>query len=156
MPRVGATGVPRATCRKDSGRTCLAGHDPRCRWSARDYAYFRTRQNKERLMQGYDYLVVGGGMAAAEALVGLREADPKGSIGLLAAEPHRPYDRPPLSKGLWKEGAREESIWRSIPEDVDLRLGRRAMRLDLEHKRVSDAQGEEYGFTKILLATGGR
>jgi NADPH-dependent 2,4-dienoyl-CoA reductase/sulfur reductase-like enzyme len=45
------------------------------------------------------YLIVGGGMTADAAVEGIRQVDPNGSIGLISAEPHRPYDRPPLSKG---------------------------------------------------------
>lgn len=94
-------------------------------------------------------------MTAAAALTGLRETDPGGRIGLLSAEPHPPYARPPLSKGLWKDGAREDAIWRPIPGDVELLLGRRVGRLDLKRKEVTDAKGETYGFGKLLLATGG-
>ena len=45
----------------------------------------------------FDYLIVGGGMAGSAAAVALRQADADATIGLLSAEAHRPYDRPPLS-----------------------------------------------------------
>jgi hypothetical protein len=64
-------------------------------------------------MPNYQYLIVGGGMTAAAAVHGIREVDRSGSIGLLSAEGHPPYDRPPLSKKLWK-GKPLESIWRQI------------------------------------------
>jgi 3-phenylpropionate/trans-cinnamate dioxygenase ferredoxin reductase subunit len=63
-------------------------------------------------MPNYRYLVVGGGMTADAAVHGIREVDPSGPIGLLSAEGHPPYDRPPLSKKLWK-GKPLESIGRS-------------------------------------------
>lgn len=106
-------------------------------------------------MQQFDYLVIGGGLAGAEALAGVREVDPHGRIGLLSAERYRPYDRPPLSKALWKEGAEENAIWRSIPEDVELLLGRRAVTLDLKRHEVRDDGAATYRFGKLLLATGG-
>jgi hypothetical protein len=53
-------------------------------------------------MPNYTYLIVGGGMTAAAAVQGIREADPSGSIGLIRSKGHPPYDRPPLTKGLWK------------------------------------------------------
>ena len=53
-------------------------------------------------MPSYKYLIVGGGMTADAAVRGIREIDPNGSIGLVGAENDPPYDRPPLSKGLWK------------------------------------------------------
>jgi NADPH-dependent 2,4-dienoyl-CoA reductase/sulfur reductase-like enzyme len=49
----------------------------------------------------YQYLIIGGGMTAHAAIGGIREVDPDGTIGLISAEPYPPYDRPPLTKGLW-------------------------------------------------------
>ena len=106
-------------------------------------------------MPHYTYLIVGGGMTADAALGGIREEDPNGSIGLIGAESHPSYDRPPLSKGLWK-GKSLESIWRkSNSHGVTLHLGRQARRLDPPNKRVTDDQGTVYTFDKLLLATGG-
>ena len=51
-------------------------------------------------MSSYRYLIVGGGMTGDAACRGIREHDGDGSIGLVGAEPHPPYDRPPLSKAL--------------------------------------------------------
>ncbi|MGH8601483.1 MAG: hypothetical protein ACREXR_01485, partial [Gammaproteobacteria bacterium] len=53
-------------------------------------------------MPNYTYLIVGGGMTTDAAVHGIREVDPNGSIGLVSTETHPPYNRPPLSKGLWK------------------------------------------------------
>ena len=106
-------------------------------------------------MPNYTYLIVGGGMTAGAAVGGIREVDPHGSVGLIGAESHPPYDRPPLSKGLWK-GKPLESIWRKIDaRGVTLHLGRQARTLDLPNKRVTDDQGTVYTFDKLLLATGG-
>ena len=63
------------------------------------------------MLNDYPYLIVGGGMTADAAARAIREADPKAPIGLISAEPHPPYNRPPLSKALWK-GEPEDSIWR--------------------------------------------
>ncbi len=106
-------------------------------------------------MTNYTYLIVGGGMTADAAVHGIREVDPSGSIGLLSAEGHAPYDRPPLSKKLWK-GKPLESIWRHTEsQGVTLHLGRPARHLDPQNKRVTDDQGTAYGYGKLLLATGG-
>ena len=106
-------------------------------------------------MPNYTYLIVGGGMTADAAVHGIREVDRSGSIGLIGAEPHPPYDRPPLSKKLWK-GNPLESIWRHTEsQGVALHLGRTVRRLDPQNKRVTDDQGTDYGYTKLLLATGG-
>jgi 3-phenylpropionate/trans-cinnamate dioxygenase ferredoxin reductase component len=105
-------------------------------------------------MTHYPYLIVGGGMTGDAAVRGIRELDPNGPIGLIGAEKDPPYARPPLSKALWK-GEPYESVWRNTGElGVDLRLGRRAMTLDLPSKTVVDDHGESYTFDKLLLATG--
>ena len=102
----------------------------------------------------YTYLIVGGGMAADAAVHGIREVDADGTIGLLSAEPDPPYKRPPLSKKLWL-GKALDSIWLGTDRlGVDLHLGRTGRLLDLQHKRVVDDRGTEYGFDKLLLATG--
>jgi len=106
-------------------------------------------------MPNYTYLIVGGGMTADAAVRGIREVDRSGSIGLLCAEGHPPYDRPPLSKKLWK-GKPLESIWRQTEsQGVSLHLGRTARHLDLQNKRITDDQGTAYAYGKLLLATGG-
>jgi len=106
-------------------------------------------------MPSYTYLIVGGGMTAASAVNGIREVDPRGSIGLLGAEEHPPYDRPPLSKKLWK-GESPDTIWRHVESPtVTLHLGRTARHLDPQNKRLTDDQGTTYDYGKLLLATGG-
>ena len=106
-------------------------------------------------MPHYHYLIVGGGMTADAAIRGIREADSYGSIGLVGAETERPYNRPPLSKGLWK-GKAIDSIWRGTDAtDAALHLGRTVVRLDPPIRRVIDDQGAEYTYDQLLLATGG-
>src|SRR5450759_3153611 len=106
-------------------------------------------------MEHYKYLIIGGGMTADAAALGIREVDPSGSIGLIGAEPDPPYDRPPLSKGLWK-GKALRSIWRKTESrGAEVHLGRRAQVLDPANRRVTDDQGAVYTFDKCLLATGG-
>ncbi|BCZ93106.1 N-acylamino acid racemase (plasmid) [Thermus thermophilus] len=105
-------------------------------------------------MYTYRYLIVGGGMAGAAAALGIREVDREGTLGLLSAERDPPYNRPPLSKGLW-QGKPLESIFRNL-EGVDLHLGRRAVRLDPVLKEVEDERGARYRYERLLLATGAR
>lgn len=106
-------------------------------------------------MTHYNYLIIGGGMTGAAAVDGIRGADTKGSVGLIGSEPDPPYDRPPLSKGLWK-GKPLESIWRkAVEKGVELHLGRWVDKLDPANKRVGDDRGDVYTFDKLLLATGG-
>src|SRR5665213_2346188 len=107
-------------------------------------------------MPSYKYLIVGGGMTAAAAIGGIREVDLTGAIGVIASEPNPPYNRPPLSKALWK-GAPFDSIWRAAAGDsLTFHQGRTARELDAHGKRVTDDQGTVYDFEKLLLATGCR
>jgi len=106
-------------------------------------------------VRSYKYLIVGGGMTGDSAARGIRDHDKDGSIGLVGAESHPPYSRPPLSKALW-QGKDESSVWRGTEElGVDLILGRRIVSLDLDAHRATDDQGEEYEYERLLLATGG-
>ena len=106
-------------------------------------------------MPDYTYLIVGGGMTADAAAQALHEADPAGSVGVVSAEPHPPYDRPPLSKALWK-GEPEEKIWRkTAATGAVLHLGRRITAIDPRGHSATDDRGTKYRFQKLLLATGG-
>jgi NADPH-dependent 2,4-dienoyl-CoA reductase/sulfur reductase-like enzyme len=67
----------------------------------------------------------------------------------------RPYNRPPLTKGLWKDKT-IESIWRKTESlDVEFHFGRLIQSLDASGKSVTDDEGKVYTFEKLLLATGG-
>ena len=110
-------------------------------------------------MADYDYVIVGGGLAGASAVQGIRELDAHGSILLVGEETHLPYDRPPLSKKLWFGKARVEDIFihdrRFYDEHgVAMVLGARVEKLDAQGKSIAAANGERYGFGKLLLATG--
>lgn len=110
---------------------------------------------------GYDYVIVGGGLAGASAVAGIRERDAAGSILLLGEEIHLPYDRPPLSKKLWLGKKQVEDIFlhdRTYYDThgVTLALGETAARLDPAAKTLTTADGVTYGYRKLLLATGCR
>lgn len=106
-------------------------------------------------MAHYQYLIVGGGMTADAAIAGIRQSDSSTAIGLIGTDPHPPYDRPPLSKALWK-GQPVESIWRKTDhQGVDFHLGRTVRTVDPGEKRVTDDRGTVFTYEKLLLATGG-
>ena len=105
------------------------------------------------------YLIVGGGLAGASAVEGIRERDPKRSIAIIGAEEHLPYDRPPLSKKLWFGKKQVKDIFlhdRAFYDQngVTLFTGRRAVALDAKSKTVADSHGDSHRFEKLLLATG--
>ena len=107
----------------------------------------------------YRYIIVGGGVAGASAVTGIRAHDAKGSILLIASEKHLPYNRPPLSKKLWFGQQVEKIVVHGADfyeqQRVDLMLGSRVVGLDAGQKTVTDNSGTDYAFEKLLLATGG-
>jgi NADPH-dependent 2,4-dienoyl-CoA reductase/sulfur reductase-like enzyme len=107
-------------------------------------------------MTNYDYLIIGGGMTAAAAVEGIRQVDPARSIGIISAEQDAPYNRPPLSKALWK-GKPLDSIWRKTEtKEVEMHLGRVVRQIVPLEKQVVNEKGDVFGYGKLLLATGGR
>ena len=106
-------------------------------------------------MSHYNYVIIGGGMTADAAIRGIREVDAYGSIGLFSMESDPPYNRPPLSKDLWK-GASLASIWRNTADrDTKLHLACKVESIDPEQKCIVDNRGTSHTFDKLLLATGG-
>jgi 3-phenylpropionate/trans-cinnamate dioxygenase ferredoxin reductase component len=117
-------------------------------------AGFVGRNEMSQFMANYKYLIIGGGMCGDAAAHGIREVDRIGSIGLIGTETSPPYNRPPLSKSLWK-GKPLDSIWRKDDiQGITFHLGRTALRLDPENLKVVDDEGTVYKFEKLLLATG--
>src|SRR4051794_3047023 len=105
------------------------------------------------------FVIVGAGLAGAKAAETLRTEGFTGRVVLLGSDPERPYERPPLSKGLLLGTAERDSVhvhdatW--YPEhDVELRTGSTVTALDRTTRRVRLAGGEEVGYHKLLLATG--
>ena len=107
-------------------------------------------------MPDYHYLIIGGGIAADAAARGIRELDTTRDIGVLSEEPDPPYNRPPLTKGLWK-GDALDGIWRKTADaGVTLHLGKKVTKIEPKAKRVTDHRGATYAYGKLLLATGVR
>jgi 3-phenylpropionate/trans-cinnamate dioxygenase ferredoxin reductase component len=107
------------------------------------------------------YVIVGGGLAAAEAAKTLRADGFEGRLVVVAAEPHLPYERPALSKeylrgdvGPDKLLAQPASFYEQ--EGVELHTGRRAFGIDLSTRTVALDDGHDIRFDRLLLATGAR
>jgi 3-phenylpropionate/trans-cinnamate dioxygenase ferredoxin reductase subunit len=106
------------------------------------------------------FVIVGAGMAGGKAAETLREEGFDGRVVLLGAEPHRPYERPPLSKDYLR-GESEQPAW--LQEDdgwyaannVELRTSSVVQSIDAGDKAVVLGGGERIGYDRLLLATGG-
>ena len=111
----------------------------------------------------FQYLIVGGGLAAASAVDGIREVDPTGSIALVTDESEPPYQRPPLSKEFLQVPEVPRSLlhikpdgWFSGQDHLELVTRQKVMMLDPAAMTVTTARGNEFRASRILLATGGR
>lgn len=105
------------------------------------------------------YVIVGGGLAAAKAIEGIRESDSDGMIVLVAEENRLPYERPPLSKAVLKGEDEMETAFTHdrdwyFEQGVELRLGNPATSLDAEQRVLTLADGETLSYDKLLIATG--
>jgi len=100
-------------------------------------------------------------MAGGSAASTLRQEGFDGPIVLVGAEEHAPYERPPLSKEFLRgEQAFEEAYLRPpdwyAQNEIELRSGVRAERIDPSSKEVVLEGGEVLGYDLALLATGSR
>jgi NADPH-dependent 2,4-dienoyl-CoA reductase/sulfur reductase-like enzyme len=108
------------------------------------------------------FVILGGGMVAGYAAKQLVEMGLKpGELTILSADTSIPYERPPLSKGFLAGKEAEEAI-RINPEDlyrkqgIDVKLGCVVSAVDPQHKRLTLKSGGEFGFNKLIIATGAR
>ncbi|KQO57305.1 NAD(P)/FAD-dependent oxidoreductase [Sphingomonas sp. Leaf257] len=108
----------------------------------------------------FDVLIVGGGHAGAQAAVALRQEKFAGSVAILGAEPHPPYERPPLSKE-YLAGVkpferiliRPETFW--AERGVSLLLGETVVTVDPVARSVQTGAGQTIGYGELIWATGG-
>jgi NADPH-dependent 2,4-dienoyl-CoA reductase/sulfur reductase-like enzyme len=95
-----------------------------------------------------------GGLRAAEAL---RRFGYLGPITAIGDEPHAPYNRPPLSKEVLANEVSHEAVafaQRPATADVNWVLGTRAESADLEHRTVTDSNGQVHPYSALIIATG--
>ncbi|MFF4090231.1 NAD(P)/FAD-dependent oxidoreductase [Streptomyces nigra] len=99
-------------------------------------------------------VVAGAGMAGVQTAVALREKGFTGTITLIGAEPHQPYDRPPLSKAVLlgtAEGSAFDVDFEAL--GVELRLGREVLGVrTADH--VLDTEAGPVPYDVLVLATG--
>jgi 3-phenylpropionate/trans-cinnamate dioxygenase ferredoxin reductase component len=105
------------------------------------------------------FVVVGASLAGAKAAETLRGDGFDGRVVLVGAEHERPYERPPLSKEYLRGEAGREKLYVHEPRfyadhDIELRLGRTAVRLDTSAQAVTLDDGERLRYDRLLLATG--
>jgi 3-phenylpropionate/trans-cinnamate dioxygenase ferredoxin reductase subunit len=110
-------------------------------------------------------LVVGASQAGLQLAVSLRDAGDTGPITLVGAEPHAPYQRPPLSKAYLQGGAELEQLWLRTPEflagkGITLVTGEWIEAVELHSGgpagMASTSSGRVLSFDRLALAVGAR
>jgi 3-phenylpropionate/trans-cinnamate dioxygenase ferredoxin reductase subunit len=107
------------------------------------------------------YVIVGANLAGGTAAITLREEGFDGEVVLIGAEPHLPYERPPLSKE-YLQGVKpfEEALLKPLTfyteQTIQARLGIRATRIDPSQQVVELEDGDRIYYDKVLVATGVR
>jgi 3-phenylpropionate/trans-cinnamate dioxygenase ferredoxin reductase component len=106
-----------------------------------------------------EFVIVGGGVAAAKAAEGVRAAGGEGAAVVLAAEPELPYERPKLSKEFLRGEAgrdqtrtHDEAWYRD--HDVEVLPATRASTLDPATRTVTTEVGDQLRYGGLVLATG--
>ena len=105
-------------------------------------------------------VIVGAGQAGGWAAATLRQEGYTGRIVLIGAEPHVPYERPPLSKAILQGVGRPEHT-HLMPADkfaeleLDFRPGVRVTAIDRHHQQVELTGGERISYDQLILTTGG-
>src|SRR5439155_27485 len=130
----------------------------RCRPAMHSWSHYNV-WNGEAMKDPRAFVIVGAGLAGAKAAQTLREEGFDGEVVLLGEEPERPYERPPLSKGLLLGTAERETLfvheagW--YPDhDVDLHTGVGVGAIDRDARQIELADGQRIGYDALLLATG--
>lgn len=112
-------------------------------------------------MVPYKYVIIGGGIAGGKAVEGIRQVDQEGSVILISQEDHRPYERPPLSKGYLRAEADLSRVYLRDrgyydENDIETVAGFTVTQIKPGEKEVYLEDGTVLGYEKLLLATGGR
>ncbi|OLZ68219.1 oxidoreductase [Streptomyces sp. IMTB 2501] len=103
---------------------------------------------------GRRVVVVGAGMAGVQTAVALREHGFKGAVTVFGAEPHQPYDRPPLSKAVLlgkAEGSAFDVDFETL--GVELRLGCEVLGLRPAAHEL-DTEAGPVPYDVLVIATG--
>ena len=102
-------------------------------------------------------VIVGASMGGLRLAEALRRFGYAGPITAIGDEPYAPYNRPPLSKEVLAKEVSHEAVafaQRPATEDVNWVLGTRVVSADLEHKTVTDSNGDTHAYSALIAATG--
>lgn len=105
-------------------------------------------------------VVIGAGQAGFQLAASLRQSQYHGRIILFGDEQELPYQRPPLSKGYFKDGRLERLLFRNADffakNNIELQLGVRVSAIERDTKHVVLSDGTRQHYDHLVLATGAR
>ncbi|MBZ0116511.1 MAG: FAD-dependent oxidoreductase [Sandaracinaceae bacterium] len=104
-------------------------------------------------------VIAGASLAGGRAAETLRRSGFEGRLILVGQEPHRPYDRPPLSKKFLHHQQPEDKLFfrpESYYEEhkIELVLGTRAAALHASAREIELEGGRRVAFDQLLITTG--
>ena len=107
------------------------------------------------------FVIIGAGLAGLQVAESLRHEKYEGPITLLGAEPHAPYNRPPLSKQWLHERRPTSTLYiRGLEaigrRHIDLQLRTTVSAIDRVARIVHCADGRSFPYGGLALATGAR
>jgi NADPH-dependent 2,4-dienoyl-CoA reductase/sulfur reductase-like enzyme len=111
-------------------------------------------------MANFKHLILGGGMVAGYcAKQYIESGGGAGDLAIVSGDDALPYERPPLSKGFLAGKDSEDSVLINNADfyaknRIEVKLNTRVDSIDARGRRLRTSSGEEYGFEKLIIATG--
>lgn len=106
------------------------------------------------------YVIIGNSYAGTSAAASIREVDSTGEIVILSSENYRAYARPLISYFLAGRVRAADMYYRDRSfyhkNNVEMRLGEKVVGIDIKMKTVQLDRGEDIGYDRLLISTGGR
>ena len=112
-------------------------------------------------MSEQTFIIIGASLTGAKAAEELRTQGFDGRLLLIGSETERPYERPPLTKDYLRGESEREKTYVHEPafygdHQILLETGATVTGIDPGRSGVTLADGREYRYDRLLLATGAK
>lgn len=104
-------------------------------------------------------VVVGGSLSGLRAAEAVRRSGFDGELVVFGAEPHMPYNRPPLSKAALEDHPNLESLSfriSSAAREISWRLGQSVKSVSINEQSIALANGNRIEWDGLVVASGVR
>jgi len=115
-----------------------------------------TKKNNKLI----DYVIIGNSAAGLAAAESIRELDKTGKITVLSEEEHLNYSKPMItyfltgSVDLKRISFKDREFYRV--NNIDIRINTRVKSVDTDKMSLTVEDGGRIGFSKLLIASGGK